>query len=207
MNKTILITFFLFINFAFTVTSSNINYRDINVSLNDSIRNITNSTREDINSTSLTVFTRSLFMNLFSELGDKSSICIVILFKEVTPLTLFIVASSVETLFNLGNSFIGYEISSFVSLIWIKMISFVVFLFFGASIFYQILKNNEQNKENNDHKIIVDYNSETVSYELGSTINDNSVLQIAKEVNDTSTNHDPAREEPTINNSDIKNVK
>src|SRR5687767_14262959 len=59
----------------------------------------TNSTRND--SSDLNTFSRSLFMNLFAELGDKSSICIVLLYKEVTPLTLFIVASSVETLFNL----------------------------------------------------------------------------------------------------------
>jgi putative Ca2+/H+ antiporter (TMEM165/GDT1 family) len=83
-------------------------------------------------------------MNLFSELGDKSSICIVILYKEVSPLTLFLVASSVETIFNLGNSFIGYGVSSFISIVWIQIISIIVFLFFGFSILYQIFKADKE---------------------------------------------------------------
>ena len=129
-----------------------------------------NNTSNMSNETSsFNAFSRSFFLNFFSELGDKSSICIIFLFKEVSPLVLFIVASSVETLFNLGNSVIGYEISSFISMTYIRLVSFAVFLFFGGSIFYQLFKKIEVKVEPVDSESkdrIQEDNSVTVEIEF-----------------------------------------
>lgn len=116
-----------------------------NITLNDqayplSINNSTNHTP------ALTTFSRSFFLNLFNELGDKSSLCVITLAKEVSPFTLLIAASTVEVLFTLGNSFIGYGISSYVSMVWIKLFSIIVFLLYGVSLIRKFkIGDNDKN--------------------------------------------------------------
>ena len=62
------------------------------------------------NEPGITQFLRSFVLNFFSEIGDKSFLCIVVFYNQVSPAFLFFTAVVAELLMNLISVFIGYEV-------------------------------------------------------------------------------------------------
>ncbi len=89
-------------------------------------------------------FLRSFVLNFFSEIGDKSFLCIVVFYNQVSPLFLFIMAVLAELLMNLISVVIGYEMTGSFSIRFFKLIGMWVFIFFGMMTFYEIFFAKEE---------------------------------------------------------------
>jgi len=113
-----------------------------------------------------TQFLRSFVLNFFSELGDKSFLCIVVFYNQVSPLFLFVIAVFAELFMNFISVVIGYEMTGKISVKFFKLIGMFVFILFGLITFYEIFYAKEEDEEEEDNK------NNTIKFESNETSED-----------------------------------
>jgi putative Ca2+/H+ antiporter (TMEM165/GDT1 family) len=106
---------------------------------------ITQLKKENFSKASFKEFFLSLGLNFLSEIGDKSFICIILVYNQIPPFILFIVAAISEILMNSFSVFIGYKLRYLNTLKicchFIGMIAAFVFSF--IFIYEEFIQNKE----------------------------------------------------------------
>ena len=94
-------------------------------------------------------FSKSFVLNFFSEIGDKSFLCIIFIYNQVSPCVLFVVASFAELLMNFFSVVIGYEISDSLSVKFFQFLGMICFTGFGIMLLYEVFSQEEEDEKSN----------------------------------------------------------
>lgn len=92
-------------------------------------------------------FSKSFVLNFFSEIGDKSFLCIIFIYNQVSPCVLFVVASFAELLMNFFSVVIGYELSDTLSVKFFQFLGMICFIGFGIMLLIEIFSQEEEEEK------------------------------------------------------------
>lgn len=117
-------------------------------------------------------FILSFSLNFFSEIGDKSFVSIILIYDQITPLLLFLVASASEILMNLFSVGIGYQLRAHPGIrVLCQLAGMITAIIFSICLIYEIFSGEEQEEKNNSD---IEKQTERAEKEFSSSNNSNS---------------------------------
>ncbi len=146
----------------------------VNSNIKDKILNIferTDDKLQNLENGFYNEFTTSFSLNFFSEIGDKSFIAVFLFTNQASWITLFLVASITEIIFNLLSVVIGHNLRAYESIhILIIYITIFTTLLFGILLLKEAIydsENEEKNlmKKNDLNENTLNHNNEIVDNE------------------------------------------
>jgi Ca2+/H+ antiporter, TMEM165/GDT1 family len=94
-------------------------------------------------------FILSFSLNFFSEIGDKSFVSIILVYDQISPLLLFLVASVSEIFMNLFSVGIGYQLRAHPGIkIFCQFAGMITAVIFSICLIYEIFSGEEEEEKN-----------------------------------------------------------
>lgn len=114
--------------------------------------------------TFLQEFFLSFSLNFFSEIGDKSFVSIILVYNQITPFALFIIASLAEILMNLFSVLIGYELRTHPTIkVWCHFAGMAAAIIFSLMLLYEVVFQEEEKESTDEEAKIQEEKKETKS--------------------------------------------
>jgi putative Ca2+/H+ antiporter (TMEM165/GDT1 family) len=93
-------------------------------------------------------FLLSFSLNFFSEIGDKSFVSIILVYNQISPYVLFMVAVISELLMNLFSVIIGHQLRTHPLVkVWCHLFGSLTALLFGLLLIYEVYFSKEEEKK------------------------------------------------------------